>query len=204
MSFGIHRKFFQKFRLVTIIRDAFGRVRSNYTYDSMRRQEPVSNEIFCSYFRQEVNINRSTKQLAGQIGFQNPATPGLLERAILNLEHKFDAFVTHNEIKDLVSNCLSLYKLPNVVMDRINVTLPKYAIDASKYESEILQLNNLDDCLYNYVKRRFRLPKIAIRGDRVHDQTIIINNIDSEAYALAESICVPTEVVLNEAVTRYF
>ena len=63
-GFGLHRRFRQQFLLTTILRDPFGRVRSDYTYNGMRRQRPVSASGFEAMLRDESNCNRSVKQLA--------------------------------------------------------------------------------------------------------------------------------------------
>ena len=199
LSFGFHRNFRQDFRLATIVRDAVGRVCSDYTYTSMRRQEAVSGDRFQAHFRQERNINRATKQLAGQVNLDEPASADLLDRAIANLEGNFEAFVTHQQINDLIRYYLSVYKLPNVLMDRLNVTLPAYRLDPAPWKGEIIGLNAADYRLYQYVRDHARLPRLELTGDRCHGRTVIINGIPGASMMYAQADCLPTDEVLRRA-----
>jgi hypothetical protein len=175
-AFGFHRKFRQSFRLTTIVRDPLGRVRSEYTYTSMRRQQPVTASGFQTCFRAEETINRAVKQLAGHSRLDQPAPPDLYLRAIDHLEHHFHSYVTHHTISRLISFYLSLYRLPNVVMERINTTSPAYRLDASPWRDEIETLNQQDLKLYDFVRTQPRLPSPATTTARQnHPTTVIVN-----------------------------
>jgi len=97
-GFGLHRRFRQSFLLTTIVRDPFGRVRSDYTYTSMRQGRPVSGPGFEAMLRDESNRNRSVKQLAGCHRFDQPAAPGLYRQAIETLDQAFHSFGTHQDV----------------------------------------------------------------------------------------------------------
>ncbi len=182
-AFGFHRKFRQSFQLTTIIRDPLGRVRSEYTYTSMRRQQPVSSAGFEASFRAEVNINRAVKQLGGQARLDQPASPDLHRRAMENLERFFQSYVTHHDITRLIGFYLSAYRLPNVVMERINTTSPAYRLEVGRYRDEIESLNRQDLRLYEFVRDQPRLPVSgSVSGpSRGHPTTVMVNetgNID--------------------------
>jgi hypothetical protein len=176
-AFGFHRKFRQPFVLTTIVRDPLGRVRSEYTYTSMRRQRPVSAAGFQASFRAEENINRAVKQLAGQARLDQPAAPELYRRAEENLERYFESYVTHHHIARLIGFYLSRYRLPNVVMERINTTSPAYRLDAEPWRDEIETLNQQDLRLYEIVRSRPRLPvpMPPPLPPRSHPTTVMVN-----------------------------
>ncbi len=174
-AFGFHRKFRHPFLLTTIVRDPLGRVRSEYTYTSMRRQRPVSAAGFEASFRAEENINRAVKQLGGQSRLDLPAPPDLFRRAIDNLEQHFHSYVTHHAIVPLVSCYLSRYRLPNVVMERINTTSPTFRLDAGPWRAEIEARNQQDLHLYDFVRAHPRLPVTIPTPQRSHPTTVMVN-----------------------------
>jgi len=84
--------------------------------------------------------------------------------------------VTHHTISRLISFYLSLYRLPNVVMERINTTSPAYRLDASPWRDEIETLNQQDLKLYDFVRTQPRLPSPATTTARQnHPTTVIVN-----------------------------
>ncbi len=179
-AFGFHRKFRQRFLLTTIVRDPVGRVRSEYTYNSMRKQSAVDIGGFATSFRTEGNINRAVKQLAGQTRLDHPAPPGLHEQAIATLERHFHTYVTNRDISGLLAYYLSYYRLPNVVMDRINTTSPAYRLDVEPFRPEIEALNDQDQQLFEFVRQKPRLPVLAASSTRSHPTTVIVNETKNE------------------------
>ncbi len=178
-AFGFHRKFRQSFLLTTIIRDPFGRVRSDYTYTCMRRQKTGSEEEFRASFRSEININRAVKQLAGHTHFDQPAPPDIYLRAIDTLTEQFHSYVTHHEISALIGLYLSYYRLPNIIMDRINTTTPDYRLAADACRGELDALNDQDVRLYDFVRNQPRRPDLGLCSRASHPVTVILNEVSN-------------------------
>lgn len=176
LPFGLHQKFIQKFKLVTIVRDPVGRVRSDYTYTAHLNDGGVSSAGFAEFFRREENINRCTKQLSGQGQWGGAAAGGLANRAIENLERDFSAYVTHKKISAVSSFYLTYYHLPNVVMDTLNVTPPEYMIDPEPFRDEILSLNREDQEVYEFVQGNPRIPQVGSVTKNNHPVSLIIKN----------------------------
>ena len=191
-AFGFHRRFRQNFLLTAVVRDAVGRVRSAYTYTGMRERRPVSGAAFVASFRSEININRGVKQLAGQTRFDQPAAPGLFERAIENLTRDFHSYCTHHDIARLIGLYLSYYRLPNVVMDRINTTQPEYRLDSEPYRAEIEALNDQDGRLYQFVQAAPRFPDLGLVSSASHPVTVIINETANDKQSEVVAIGVDT------------
>ena len=192
-TFGFHRKFRQPFLLTTIVRDPLGRVRSEYTYTSMRQQRPVSAAGFEASFRAEENITRAVKQLAGQTRLDRPAPPDLHRQARENLEQHFHAYVTHHDVAALIGLYLSRYRLPNVVMERINTTSPAYRLDAEPWRDEIETLNRQDRHLFDFVRDRPRLPVPVPLPGRNHPTTVMVNETGNDDQSEVLVIGVDTE-----------
>ncbi len=184
-AFGFHRKFRQAFLLTTIIREPFGRVRSDYTYTCMRRQSPGNEEEFRASFRSEININRAVKQLAGHTHFEQPAPPDLYRRAIDTLSGQFHSYVTHHDISSLIGLYLSYYRLPNVVMDRINTTTSAYHLAAEACRDELEALNAQDLRLYEFVRAHPRRPDLGLRSNASHPVTVILNEVSNTDRSVA-------------------
>ncbi len=191
-SFGFHCKFRQTFLLTTIIRDPLGRVRSEYTYTSMRRRQAVSAAGFCKSFRKESNINRAVKQVAGHNLLDRPAPPELCELAIEILQEHFHSYATHRNISRLVACYLSYYRLPNIVINRINATTSEYCLDAEPFRKEVDALNEQDMKLFKFVSEHPRLPMPNMTSLKCHQATVIINETANTEQSEVLSIGVDT------------
>jgi hypothetical protein len=191
-AFGLHRRFRQSFLLTTIVRDPFGRVRSDYTYNSMRKGRPVSGPGFEAMLRDEANRNRGVKQLAGQDRFDQPASPGLYEKAVETLDRAFHSFGTHQDVSRLIGLYLSYYRLPNILMDRVNTTTPAYQLDATPWRAEIEARNDQDLLLYEYVRANRRIPELALASPACHPVTVIVNEVDNSDRSASHGIGVDT------------
>ncbi len=191
-SYGLHHRFRQSFLLTTIVRDPLGRVRSDYTYNSMRHRRPVSGAGFEAMLRDEINTNRSVKQLGGLSRFDQPAPPGLYEQAIETLDRAFHAFGTHQDVSRLIRLYLSYYRLPNILMDRVNTTTPAYQLDATPWRAEIEARNQQDLRLYEYVRAHRRFPELGETSAACHPVTVIINEVDNSDRSASRGLGVDT------------
>ena len=110
------------------------------------------------------------------------------------MERYFHSYVTHHTISPLISFYLSLYKLPNVVMERINTTSPAYRLDASPWRDEIETLNHQDLKLYDFVRAQPRLPfPTTVTTRQSHPTTVMVNETSNVEQSEVLVIGVDTE-----------
>jgi hypothetical protein len=191
-AFGAHLKFDQKFLFTTIIREPVARITSQYTYQCMRENRPVSPAGFESTLRSEENTNRAVKQLAGHSRYGVPARPAALEAALDTLERQFDSYVDHQWCDRLTEYYLSLYRLPNVQVDRLNRTTAPFKFDSSPYRDEILERNRFDRQLADQVRNHPRLPELTSRSEALHPLTVIIRETGNDRRSEGVARAVPT------------
>jgi hypothetical protein len=191
-AFGAHLKFEQPFLLTTISREPVARITSEYTYQSMRRGQPVSAAGFEQVFRQEENTNRAVKQL-GASRYGVAARPSTLDAAIETLDRYFHSYVDHRLCDDLIETYLSHYQLPNVDVDRLNQTTDRFKFDSSPYRDEILERNHLDRQLADYIREHPRVPALTYRSDRLHPLTVIIRETGNDTRSEGVVRSIPTK-----------
>lgn len=195
--FGTHLAFRQSFLATTVLREPVARVRSQYTYLSMRRGEPVSPDGFKAALRDEANTNRATKQLAGQARYDQAADPHLWERAIETLTETFHSYVCMDRVDELTTYYLSLFRLPNAATTRLNRTRPEFHLDPSNHADEILERNRQDDQLYAFVRDHSRLPRLTVRSAAVHPLTVVIDETDTATRTGGRTAAIATERLLT-------
>ncbi len=198
-AFGAHLKFEQRFIFTTILRDPVARLTSEYTYRCMRLGQPVSQSGFESVLRSEENTNRAVKQLSGHSRYGVAARSATLETALETLDRHFDSYVDHNLCDRLTEYYLSLYKLPNIEIDRLNSTTAPFKFDPSPYRDEIIERNQLDQHLADHVRAHPRLPELTSRSDALHPLTVIIRETGNETRSEGVAHAVPTSQLLPRA-----
>jgi hypothetical protein len=191
-AFGAHLKFGQPFLLTTILRDPVARLTSEYTYQCMRRGQPVSAAGFEGVLRREDNTNRAVKQLGGHSRYGVAARPTTLEAALDILDRHFDSYVDHQWCDRLTEYYLSHYKLPNVEVDRLNSTTVPFKFDSTPYRDEIMERNRFDRDLAEHVRNHPRLPGLTSRSDALHPLTVIIRETGNDTRSEGVVRAVPT------------
>lgn len=181
LPWGAHERFNMDFDFVTILRDAYSRVLSSYTYNCMRNGLKPSAVGFERHFRDAINQNVSVRQLAGYR--QGEVVPEIaVEVAKHTLERRFSFYGVSSQISDVVSAYLSWCGLPNVIMGRINQTEDEFKIDGSAYREEILELNKLDQALYAHVEKCPKpLPDGVVIGEGgFNEWTVLVNEVAND------------------------
>ena len=195
--FGAHRIFQQQFELITMVRDPVERLRSAFTYDCMRHNQPVSRHGFEALLKSEYNINRIVKQLSGRSRMAAQASPENLELAQETLSREFACYADITRLDAILEYYLSSRRLPNVVMDILNRTDPSFSFDISDYSDEIAERNRLDMDLVEWVRREPRLPMQTTRGPSLHPITVIITETGNSTRSEGHARPVPTETFLS-------
>lgn len=184
--YGFHEQFKQKFNLVTVVRDPFDRLVSRYRYKCNVSGINVSPEDFENFFRHEAQINHQSKLLSGSED-STPSSIDFYDRSIEHLD-SFLAFGPIAKVNDMLENLISLYDLPNVIGQRMNVTPERTKFDWEPYRDEIMDLNRFDKKLFDYVCENYRLCAPSenvlyeMEGDEgdVNPHTILIRDADKE------------------------
>jgi hypothetical protein len=192
LPYGVHDRFRHPRLLTTLVREPVGRVRSAYTYDCMRRGEPVSAAGFEAVLRSEEALNRTVKQLTGLAPEQPLADPAQWKRAVDTLIGNFHSYVGTDRVAGLIEAYLSLYRLPNVAMPPLNTTRPEFRLDETSHAAEILERNRQDQALFEYVRDHPRLPDPPAAGAGLHAATVVITENDSTTRTEGRARCFPT------------
>jgi len=176
LPFGVHMKFCQNFRLITVLREPWSRARSNYFYKKMRASEPASKAEFDAFLAQEENCNVMTKQLAGVLPEQSIGQD-TFERACRNLEDHFYAFGTEQDIPTIISDILKTNCCPNVISERVNRTNTKYTFECEEAE-QFRVANEWDAHLYAFVKNNRRVPQPPAKKASIH--SVLVREIGDD------------------------
>ena len=147
---------------------------------------------FEAMLRDESNCNRSVKQLAGYNRFDQPVPPGLYRQVIETLDREFHSFATNQEVSRLIGLYLSYYRLPNILMDRVNTTIPAYRLDATPWRAEIEARNEQDLRLFEYVQANPRIPDPAPASSACHPVTVIVNEVENDDRSASRGLGVDT------------
>ncbi len=170
---GLHERFAEDFLLSTIVREPVSRLASTYMSGCMRSLIVPTTEGFEAFLGKIENRNGTIRQLCGQ-----PLTPEVsskhLDAALDTLTDKFDSYITMRHTNDLIRHYLSLFRLPNVVMERPNRTHDRFRIDISPYEDFIREQNSLDMQLFEFVSMNYRLPRHEPDIERLSPVTVVI------------------------------
>ncbi len=178
VKWGWHKRCETDFFFSTIIRSPITRVLSAYNYRCMRQRSIPNCEEFIRFFRNKDNQNVNCKLLNPDI--ENNVEHVTGRRVFEHLCKTFHSFITPSSINELLSYYLSLYGFPNVITERVNVTLPKYKLDGSEFYDELAELNEEDLVLYDLVNNNSRLPKLKLNDDSISDRTIVLNETEKE------------------------
>jgi|GEM_PF-2218341 len=191
--FGLHDLFSRNFFLTTIVRDPVSRVASEYTYSCMRADTMPNESDFEKYFRAEENREVGVRQLSGRMGV---IVEDALETAISNLEDHFHSFISIDRIQGLLEVYLSLFGLPNVIMENANRTLPRFQMDSSKFSDEIETLNTLDAALFKYVLGNGRMPDIGSVKEGISPDCVIIQETEKrDASSIRYRHCLTSDII---------
>jgi len=177
LPFGVHARVRQAFRLMTLLRDPWGRAKSQYSYLKMRATESPSLDEFAAFTAKEENCNVMTKQLAG-LQPDQPARDADLQQALRNLTDHFFAFGTIQDLIFLTSHILQTNGLPNVISDRINPTRSIYKIECEETDA-FRDRNALDIQLYDWVRATPRLPDPL--DCQPHSWNVIVQEVGGDA-----------------------
>lgn len=194
--FGYHERFRVDFDLMTVLRDPFERVLSDYTYGCMRAGRPPTAAAFRDFYRAPENANVMTKQLAG-LDPQQMADAGNVRTAIDRLRDRFLLYGTSRDIPALCEAYLAVCRLPNVIVDRLNRTDPAYRLDGRLFEAEIRDLNRLDQALYLFARDH---PRTAIEGagapaGAVSDATVLVKQVRNDSAMKGHFGGIPTNSI---------
>lgn len=157
LPYGSHKDLGKEFLLTAFIRSPYSRVKSHYTYTCMRSQTKPTDTGFEEFFKTEENCNLISKRLHpnATAGEQHDASS-----VIENLHQNFHSYADYKHVNTFLSYYLSLYKLPNVLTERVNKTLPDYQYDGDKFKDYILELNMDDTEVCDYVIENPRIPSL--------------------------------------------
>ncbi len=194
LNFGAHAAFKETFDLVTLLRDPFKRVLSNYTYSCMRKQQKPSLGGFETYFNAPEHINVMNRQLSPVMAEIDAET------TFAHLQSEFTYFGTTLDINLFIEYFISRFQLPNVLMPRMNETIPKYRLNAAAFQEQVLELNKEDVRLYQYVRARPRLPKIHADPDNVSALTSLQYEVENEVKSRCRTHVVPTQALFNHLI----
>ncbi len=190
LPFGAHEQLTGQADLLTLLRDPLGRVRSAYTYDSMRAERPVSAAGFAAFMAAENNRNVMTKLLAGHSA-DTTIDHDALDIAKDNLR-RFSLCGASDGTKTVFEDYLRRWHLPNVISGRINQTQSAYQIDARPFAAELLARNALDAELFAFFRARAAENHPAPLAASLHPMTVLIVERPALNAAIANSVAVPT------------
>ncbi|WP_299443058.1 hypothetical protein [uncultured Rhodospira sp.] len=190
LPFGVHRKFTQSFRLVTVLREPWSRAQSNYFYKKMRASEQASKAEFDAFLAQVENCNVMTKQLGGILPEQSIGQD-VFERACQNLLDRFHAFGVEQDIPSIISDILKTNCCPNVISERINRTSAKYILECEETD-QFRDANEWDYRLYDFVKKYRRIPQSLSKKPSKY--SILIREAGNDSYSSAKADVLEVDV----------
>lgn len=196
MPYGTHTQLRGRPLLMTFLRDPVKRVLSNYTYDQMRADAPVSLDGFAKFFEKEENTNVIAKLLSGKTEEQKLAY-GDAEQAKFTLDNEFAFVGTTAHIKAICERYLQYCGLPNVLSQVINPTLEKYTLDIADVADEVRERNADDQMLFEHVRDRgVVMPDVPDAGEAASDSlnalTVLISERGGQEGSMTSSRLVPT------------
>ncbi len=171
-NFGFHEKFAQSFILATIVREPYTRLGSTYLSGCMRNQTEPNISEFENFIARPESQNSTIRQLCG-LTPDKEVRGEHLDAAIENLASNFDSYVTTRHTNDLISYYLSSFGLSNAVMNRPNRTRDRYQIDITPFRDVILERNDLDMKLFEFVDENPKIPRLEVEPVRYSPTTVI-------------------------------
>ncbi len=189
--YGEHEKFSQNFKLVSIVREPYSRLRSAYLSGLMRAQKSPTLIGFGDFLNKPENQNSAIRQICAiadteEVGARN------LDDAIRRLTDEFDAFVTTQDTTNLIGYYLSAHGLPNVVMERPNRTKDQYQLDTSQFEAQVRKENIWDTLLFEFVRDNRRLRKHQPDTEEISAATVIVREKTSSSDSVVKGVCIDT------------
>jgi hypothetical protein len=146
------------FKLLTLVRDPFERVLSNYTYNCMRSDKKPDAAEFLEFAALPENCDTMVRHFCGGA----PDSPLDVAHALGILERDFLAYDTIEHIPQMIEGLLTYANLPNVMVGgKINFTMNEYKLDAAELRPQVEALNRADAEFYAEIKanpRRLPLP----------------------------------------------
>jgi len=192
LSYGTHKTLGADFHLVTMLREPFSRTLSNYTYLCMRQQTLPSIDGFEKFYQDEDNINVMNKQLSPNLKKVNA------ELTFNHLQSKFRFYGTTAHITSFIEHYISEYQLPNVLMEHMNQTLPKYKLDISSLDKgKFYSLNKEDLKLFELVSSQPRLPKKQQYVENVNNHTSLIYETEKELRTQSAIFVITTQALFH-------
>lgn len=199
---GLHHKFNYNFQLTSLFRDSFPRVRSMYLSRCMRKQVQPTQFGFEKFFASSENCNGTTKQLCGLRPQNTKVTKEHLELAKQVLLNKFHSFAMNDHIEELISVYLTEMGLPNIVMERVNQTIPEYQIDLNDMRKHVEEINSLDCHLIEEIRTLSHIPHTDVDEVEIAPLTVIVRELGSAKETAATSIAMPTIQFIEILETR--
>ena len=177
--------------LLTFVRDPLERSLSHFCYLAMRQKANVSMSLFRDYYRRKEQQNAIFKSLTSN---------RTLEQLIEFIGSRFYVCADVSYIDSVASFILSRHHRPNIVKDRLNVTLPEYRLKLSdipsEYQREFHQLNSKDYELYEYVKANPILPDMKV-GERLSEASLVVYARQAQSRFEVGRKCVHTQTFFN-------
>jgi len=191
-NFGLHKQFSQNFILTTIVREPYTRLGSTYMSACMRSQIKPEISQFKKFISNPENQNCTVRQLCG-LSIDQEVEARHLDEAVNTLIEHFDSYVTNAQTNDLITYYLSYFGLCNVVMNRPNRTRNDYKIDTSPFKDFILEQNELDLKLFEFVAENSKIPLLDGSQVRYSPQTFIGYEDEKLVESGMIGICMPTD-----------
>ncbi len=142
--YGFHKYLDRNYHFMTILRDPFDRILSIYLRKCMHEKRKPSHEEFKTLYTQsDGSRNGMVRTLAGNENKFNSDTERV-KFVIDNLRKVFHTFTISKNIDTLISRYLSIYQLPNVIMNMPNQSPHEQRGLFERFRDDIYALNQED------------------------------------------------------------
>ena len=196
LNYGAHKRISTKFNLVAFFREPYSRIISHYSYLCMRERKIPKEKEFREFFTDIENVNLMTKRICTESINNNEQVSA--QAAVNNLQKNFHAYANCKDVNRIIEYYLSVNRLPNIFMERINKTSPEYVFDGSQYKDEIIALNQEDVSLYNFVNENPRIPILNAINDNVSISTVVLYEKINKRKTSSISMTINTSDFVNK------
>lgn len=182
-----------QYKLITVLRDPFERVLSNYTYNCMRSGNRPAVSDFQDFAARPENRDVMIRYFCGgnlDSCLDVAVAVGILERDFLTYD-------TTEHIPDMIEGLLNYANLPNVMMEgRMNYTHADYKLEVTEMRPRIEAMNTADLELYREVQRNPRQLPIPSE-DSYHPYTVLLKEVGGASGSLSHGQSVMTTELLK-------
>jgi hypothetical protein len=174
MNFAVVDHIPETARFMTILREPVDRVLSLYhhqmtLYRKPHQRLPIPDHVVGR--KMILCDNHQTRIVSGESPKFGKCHEGMLERAIENIESRFDVVgLTERFDESLLLMCEAFdWVIPFYIQDNVSVARPERDEFSESDLNVIREYNDLDARLYDYAARRLD-SEVADRGDRFQDE----------------------------------